>query len=347
MSRVLHGHDRVRQSTRDRVQGVIDELGYVPDGAAQSLSRRRKEVIGLVGVERPVPESDVESASLLFADEIVRGVEATVRARGWSVLIAFVRAGEEAFGRLRTLSGKVDGLIIAEGIVPAPLIGQLAGRVPTVVLAGARDESGADVVAADNRAGTIALVRHLVEVHGATRLFLVAGPNEAPDARERRAAFEEVLAAHPGTTSVGSFEGVFSAASGEVAGREVLACLERGPVDAVVCGNDQMAIGVIRSLTAAAIHVPDDVAVVGFDDIYPGALWDPPLTTVRQPMRALGERASSRLFERIANPALPRMLEVLPTELVLRASCGCPRGFVRDERRAHRGGAEPKARPGR
>jgi len=255
----------------------------------------------------------------------LRGVEATARAGGWSVLISFVRAGEEAFGRLRTLSGKVDGLLIAEGIVPTPLLGRLAGRVPTVVLAGARDESGADVVAADNRAGTVALVSHLIEVHGATRLFLVAGPSEAPDARERSAAFDEVLVAHPGTTSAGSFEGVFSAASGELAGRAVLARLEDGTVDAIVCGNDQMAIGVIRALTAAGVRVPEDVAVVGFDDIYPGALWEPPLTTVRQPMRALGERASSRLFERIADPSLPTMLEVLPTELVVRASCGCPR----------------------
>jgi LacI family transcriptional regulator len=93
--------------------------------------------------------------------------------------------------------------------------------------------------------------------------------------------------------------------------------------DAVVCGNDQMAIGVIRELIANGVRVPADVAVVGFDDIYPGILLTPPLTTVRQPMRLLGERACSRLLERLADPSLPHQVELLPTEVVVRDSCGC------------------------
>jgi LacI family transcriptional regulator len=94
--------------------------------------------------------------------------------------------------------------------------------------------------------------------------------------------------------------------------------------DAIVCGNDQMAIGAMRELQAAGMRVPADIAVAGFDDILVGALLTPPLTTVRQPMRLLGERACSRLLERIADPALPRRAERLPTELVIRESCGCP-----------------------
>ncbi len=89
-----------------------------------------------------------------------------------------------------------------------------------------------------------------------------------------------------------------------------------------------MAIGMLRALTAAGVHVPDEVAVTGFDDIYPARLVDPPLTTVRQPMRLLGERACARLLDRIANPALRPATELLPTELVLRSSCGCPPGAV-------------------
>jgi DNA-binding LacI/PurR family transcriptional regulator len=87
-----------------------------------------------------------------------------------------------------------------------------------------------------------------------------------------------------------------------------------------------MAIGVLRSLTAVGIRVPEQVAVVGFDDIYPGELCEPPLTTVHQPMGTLGERACDRLLERIATPGLPPRVELLPTELVLRQSCGCPPG---------------------
>lgn len=92
--------------------------------------------------------------------------------------------------------------------------------------------------------------------------------------------------------------------------------------------NDQMAIGVLKALTRAGITVPDEVALVGFDDIFPGSLCEPPLTTVHQPMRMLGERACARLLDRIAHPGLAPTVELLPTELVLRSSCGCPPGTV-------------------
>ena len=114
----------------------------------------------------------------------------------------------------------------------------------------------------------------------------------------------------------------FAAISGQLAVRELLAAPGRELPDAIVCGNDQMAIGAMRELQAAGIRVPADISVAGFDDIRPGALFTPPLTTVRQSLRLLGERACSRLLERIANPALPRRADRLPTELVVRESCG-------------------------
>lgn len=323
VSRVVHGHDRVRPSTRQRVLEVIEALGYVPDGAAQSLSRRRKEVIGLVSLESRSPESDVEQTSLLFVEEVLRGVEASLSEIAWSLLILFVQAGDSAYQRLQSLSGKVDGLLIAEGIVSSQQLARLAARLPIGLIAGSPDEPDVDVVDADNRAGTKALVGHLVEHHAMTRLFYVAGPADAPDARARRSAFEEVLAEHPGATLAGSFEGRFSAISGQLAAQEILAGPRSELPDAVVCGNDQMAIGAMRELIAGGLRVPGDVAVVGFDDIYPGIVIAPSLTTVHQPMRLLGERACSRLLERIADPSLPSRVELLPTELVVRESCGC------------------------
>jgi LacI family transcriptional regulator len=323
VSRVVHGHDRVRTSTRERVLEVIETLGYVPNGAAQSLSRRRKEVIGLVSRESRSPESDVEQTSLLFVEEVMRGVEASLREIGWSLLISFLQAEDLAYQRLQSMSGKVDGLLIAEGIVGSQQLARLAARLPIGLIAGSPDEPHVDVVDADNRAGTKALVGHLVEHHGMTRLFYVAGPSDAPDALARRSAFEEVLAEHPGATLAGSFEGRFSAISGQLAAREILARPRSDLPDAVVCGNDQMAIGTIRELIAGGLRVPADVAVVGFDDIYPGSLLTPSLTTVHQPMRLLGERACSRLLERIADPSLPHRVELLATELVVRTSCGC------------------------
>lgn len=330
VSRVLHGQDRVRDTTRARVQQVIEQLGYIPDGAAQSLSRRRKDVIGIICVERlpQAKHNDIESMNLLYYDEIVRGVGAGLRDRSMSLLITYVEVdNEREFPRLMSLLGKVDGLLIGEGIVPSSLLERLAERIPVVVIAGDPAEHTVDVVTADNRSGSAALVSHLIEVHGKRRFFHVGGPPEVADARERRLALDQVLAAHPESRLIGSSNGLFRVQSGEDAGEDLLTRCPELP-DAVVCGNDQMAIGVLQAFARAGISVPSDVAVVGFDDIYPGSLYDPALTTVHQPVHLLGERASARLLDRIATPGLPPKVELLPTELVLRASCGCPAGSV-------------------
>ena len=352
VSRVVHGQDKVRDSTRARVLEVIDQLGYVPDGAAQSLSRRRKNIIGLVCVERQSPRQqyDIESMSLLFYDEILRGVESRIRHHKWSLLITYLEeAADPDLPRLLSLSGQVDGLLIGEGIVPSEYLARLAKRLPVVVIAGSPAERAADVVTADNRAGSAALLRHLIEDHGKRRLYHVDGPITAPDARERRLALNELLAAHADCQLVGSSQGLFSVASGEEAGEKLLAIRDEAMPDAVVCANDQMAIGVLQAFAKAGVRVPEDVAVVGFDDIFPGSLYDPPLTTVHQPMRLLGERACTRLLDRIARPGLRPKVEMLPTELVLRSSCGCPPGTVtrRPVPPLRTGRSEPSAAPRR
>ncbi len=325
VSRVVHGQDRVRPSTRARVLEAIEALGYVPDGAAQSMVRQRKEVIGLLAVESRSPDTDVEQQGLLFIEEVLRGVESSLGQIEWSLLIALLRDDDPAgaYRRMQKISAKVDGLLIAEGIVSSEHLARLAARVPVVLVAGSPDEPHADVFGADNRAGTRALVGHLVERHGRTRLFGIAGPPEAPDAQERRSALEEAVAGHPGAVLAGSFQGWFAAMSGQLAVREILTWPRRDRPDAIVCANDQMAIGAIRELQTAGVRVPADIAVVGFDDMHAGALLMPPLTTVRQPMRLLGERACARLLQRIAQPDLPRHVERLPAELVIRESCGC------------------------
>jgi LacI family transcriptional regulator len=331
VSRVVHGQDRVREATRIRVTQAIEELGYVPDGAAQSLSRRRKDIIGMVCVEREVEQYDIENVGLLYYDEVLRGVEALIRTNNWSLLITFMQAedvGEPDFRRLDSLSGKVDGILIGEGFVASRYIERLAARVPVVVIAGTPGERAADVVAADNFSGSAAVITHLIDDHGRRRLFHVDGPPNSPDAGRRRLALEHVLRSRPQCQLVGSVQGIFSVRSGQQAGEELLARHRGALPEAVVCANDQMAIGVLRAFAAAGVRVPDEVAVVGFDDIYPSSLLDPPLTTVYQPMRVLGERACARVLDRIADPSLSPAIELLPTELVLRSSCGCPPGTV-------------------
>jgi len=354
VSRVVHGQDRVRESTRTRVRQAIEELGYVPDGAAQSLSRRRKDVIGLVCVEREVDHIDIENVGLLYYDEVLRGVEARIRHRNWSLLITFMQGDRADFSRMDALSGKVDGILIGEGFVAPSIIERLAARVPVVVIAGnptSPGERAADVVAADNFSGSAAIITHLITSHGKRRLFHVDGPPNSPDAGERRRALEYVLRGHPECQLVGSTQGILSVRSGELAGENLLARSGSALPDAVVCANDQMAIGVLRAFAAGGVRVPDDVAVVGFDDIALGSLYDPTLTTVHQPMRMLGERACARLLDRISERDLSPAVELLPTELVLRASCGCS-GAVGTRQpvlplRTDRGGVTPRKRPAR
>jgi LacI family transcriptional regulator len=236
--------------------------------------------------------------------------------------------------RLLRLSGKVDGLLIGEGVVPATALANLASRLPVVIVAGDTGLRSADVVAADNWSGAHALVTHLIVEHGLRRLFHIDGPPTAPDAKMRRLAMEAVIDALPPATLAGSCSGRFSVRSGEAAAERMLADFGgiggavRDLPDAIVCANDQMAIGVLRALAAHSIRVPEDIAVVGFDDIYHATLSDPPLTTVRQPTRGIGERACERLIERIADPGLRPEVELLPTELIIRSSCGCPAGTL-------------------
>ena len=326
VSRVIHGSDPVRPATRRRVLEAVEELGYVPDGSAQSLAQRRKEVIGFLAVISRGPETDVERQGSLFTQEVLRGIESSVGDLGWSVLITFLRDSNPASANQRMLkmSAKVDGLVIAEDIVGRKQLARLAARLPVALIAS--DPSGvpADAIGVENRSGMESMVRHLVEQDGRRRLFYIAGPAEALDAQERGAAFHDAVARHPGVTVAGSFAGHFGAVSGQLAVRQILAGARRDLPDAIVCANDQTAIGAMRELQAAGVRVPADVAVVGFDDMHVSALLTPPLTTVRQPMRELGERACALLLRRVADAALPPRTERLPTELIVRESCGCP-----------------------
>jgi LacI family transcriptional regulator len=336
VSRVVHDQHRVRAITKARVRQAIAELGYVPDAAAQSLSLRRTDMIGLVRPEGHAVHDDIENSNLLFHDEVLRGVEAHLRdvqphtrGRDVSLLITLAGATHAAVSpRLQALSGKVDGILITQGFVQSPLLERLAARIPLVIIGGAPSQRSADVVTADNRSGSAALVTHLIRDHGRCRLFLVDGPPYLTDASERRLGLEHALRASPSGRLVGSHQGSFYVRDGAAAAERLLALYREDLPDAVVAANDQMAIGVLRVLVEAGVRVPQDVAVVGFDDVYLARLCDPPLTTVHHPGRLLGQRACARLFDRIADPSLPHVAELLPIELVLRSSCGCPPGAV-------------------
>jgi DNA-binding LacI/PurR family transcriptional regulator len=205
------------------------------------MARQRKEVIGLLAVGNRSPGTDVEKEGLLFIDEVWRGVEDSLSHIEWSLMISTLYSLDpgRAFQRMLRVSAKVDGLLIAEGMVGSARLGQLAARTPLVLIAGSPDEPHADVFAADNRSGTVALVSHLIERHSANRIFSVTGPSGAPDAIARQAALEQTVTRYPGVRLTGTFRGWFGSADGQRAGREVLGLPRARWPDAIVCGNDR------------------------------------------------------------------------------------------------------------
>lgn len=306
--------------------------------------------------------SAAEEESPLYADQVIRGAERAATAAGKAVLIA---ATQTESGRKLAMSvaAKVDGLVVLARSLPDEDIVTISRTVPVVLLASRLAAGAAGCVRADNRGGSRTITEHLITAHRITELAFLAGPDGSPDSDERFAGFREALkAAGLPVPRRPAASGGFTESGGEHAVRRLLAA--GGRPRAIVCGNDEMALGALTALRAARLRVPADVAVTGFDDIAAARHVRPGLSTVRQPMRALGERSVRLLLDRIAAQDDPSegqhgqdrhsqdqhgqdqhgqdqngqdqhsqdehsqdqhgQVAVLPVELVIRRSCGCP-----------------------
>ena len=322
VSRVLNGQGSPRAGTRERVMQAVAELGFVPDGAARALSNGLKEVVGVVFRRGDETRFQDEDESLLFMDVINRGIDVAAQRRGFDVLISSVGFSDEnVTSRIEAVAGKVDGLILHDRMLSAGSITRLSGVVPVVTLAGSPSR-GAMNVRCDNEAGMRALVRHLVVDHGYRTIAYVAGRSDSPDNRARASVFEaEARAAGAEIYAGPEWQGDYSAAGGARVVTGLVDTPRRLP-RAIVCANDQTALGVMHALARNGIKIPDTVAVTGFDDVPVARHLHPPLTTVRQPMLELGATAFDVLYSRIsAGKGEPEV--VLPVQLIVRQSCGC------------------------
>lgn len=343
VSRVLSRPDDVKPATRERVLGSVAALGYVPSGAARGLAARRTGVIGLffqgldamddlgdIALEgdeasaggariiRDVPERTDTRVLNLYFDEVLRGCELESWRSGFSLLVGVGR-GDTATQTVRDMAGRVDGLMVLAGSASEEELAQLSRHVPIVVMAGPRRGDELDHVSVSNAEGMRALTAHLIDDLGAHDLEYVSGSLDSPDDAERWDGFvmahvERELSA-PATPTL---RGDFTRDGGRRVGRELMqrARLPR----AVVCANDQMALGVIDAARIAGVTVPDELIVTGFDGIDAGRLSTPRLTTVRQPMETLGRVSVQALARRLAEPKLPAMSVRLPVEVLLRES---------------------------
>lgn len=319
VSRVMADGKGFSASTKDRVLAIAAELGWVPSGPARGLASRRTGIVGLLFPDLG-RSGGAEEESPLYVDQVIRGAERAAAAVGGAVLIAATRckSGRElAF----SVAAKVDGLVVMARSLSDEDTGALARSVPVVMLANNRIGNGLDFVGADNRTGARDITGHLINKHSYQDLAFLGGPPESPDAQERFSGFCDGLAqAGLPVPDAPAATGGFTETGGAQAVEEMLT---REMPRAIVCGNDEMAIGALSALRKARLRVPADVAVTGFDDIAATRHVRPGLTTVHQPMRDLGERAVQVLLGRLADPAVPPFSVVLATEVVIRGSCGC------------------------
>ncbi len=331
VSRVLNGQGNPRADTRQRVLLAVEELGFVPDGAARALSARLKEVIGVV-LRRPQGRDASifadEDENLQFPDMINRGMEIVAQRHGFDLLIRSVDLDEPDAGRqIFALARKSDGLILHDKVLSPEQLDLLSRQVPVVTIAGEPTETTANVHG-DNQGGMRDLARHLIFDHSYRVIAYVAGHEGSPDSMIRGEALaQEVTRAGVRLLTGEEWRGGYQAAGGAQAIERLIAAGTELP-RAIVCANDQSAIGVLHALALRGISVPGEVAVTGFDDIPVARHLRPQLTSVRQSIQDLGATAFETVYGMIGRSpdsgdnARGRDI-ALPTRLIRRESCGC------------------------
>ncbi|MFE3149259.1 MULTISPECIES: LacI family DNA-binding transcriptional regulator [unclassified Streptomyces] len=331
VSRVYRTPDSVRAQTRERVLEAARQLGYVPSGNARGLASRTTGVLGLCFPDYADPDaeadaeadSDADDAVMLYSDQIIRGMERAARRHGYALLIAAsLEGGPESL--VAKVAGRVDGFAVLAQTVPTEDLEVISRRLPVVMIAGPREIDHLDHIVVANADGERELARHLIEDHGLRRLAFVGGEVESPDAEARFLGFRQACrdAGLPVPDAPDLRAEMMTQAEGARAA-EALLDREGERPQGVLFANDQMAVGALRALERRGVRVPEDIAVTGFDGIPLSRIVRPPLTTVRQPIRQLGEQAVELLVQRLGNSGSEPVSLMLPVSLIRRASCGC------------------------
>ncbi|MFF9193697.1 LacI family DNA-binding transcriptional regulator [Streptomyces sp. NPDC014779] len=315
VSRVINNASGVRDSTRRAVRQAIEELGYVPDLAARSLAGRRAGAVALV-----MTKTDWRLFGEPFFSEVVRAVGDALAEAKLQLLLTLARRDDERQRLVEYVrGGRVDGVLLMSVPVEDALPDMLAGAgLPTVLLGRRSGDERVTYVDTDNVGGARAAVGRLAG-RGRRVVATITGPPEMYVAECRLRGYREALA-DAGLPELPSLvaEGDFTEASGR---RAMVGLLERHPeVDAVFAASDSMAAGALDALRAAGRRVPEDVAVVGFDDFELAARTEPPLTTVRQPMGEIGRTMVRLLLEEMERPEVAWRHVILRTRLVVRGS---------------------------
>jgi LacI family transcriptional regulator len=315
VSRYINRNVTVSPEVSERLNSVMTELKYVPHAAARNLASRKTRVIGLL----------LNNLHNDFFVPLLNGVEAVVRSKGYNLIIATYHASSRnempppigphnTDGMLVFSDGLVDEDLVHLNSIGFPMV--LVHRTPPPTLT-------IPSVTVENLDITKKLVEHLIQVHHKRRILFLRGPIHQEDSARREGGYQSALEANniPFDEKLiinGDFER-------DIAYQAMNKFLDNGSrvdFDAVFTGDDDAAIGVLRSLQHHDLNVPNDIAVVGFDDLGFAPFLNPPLTTVRAPTESVGTIATERLFGLLENQLSDEVV-ILPTEIIFRRSCGC------------------------
>lgn len=312
VSRVFNDSGPVNDETRRKILDVARRLRYVPHGGARSLITSKTNTLGVL-----LPDMYGE-----FFSEVIRGIDQAAREAGFHVLLASSHAErKEVEAALRAMRGRVDGLIIMHPDIDAKVLRQnLSESIPVVLLSCEIPGTRFLSLNIDNYSGAIEAVQHLID-HGHRRIAIIRGSADNYDAEERVRGYRDALR-RAGIADTFILEGDFTERSGYCAGKKLVELPERP--SAVFASNDAMAIGALGAFREAGLKVPDDIAVIGFDDIPIAAYVNPPLTSVHVSISDLGASATEHLIRTMHDERKTDLeLDVLPAHLMIRRSCGC------------------------
>jgi len=315
-SRAINGLDNVTAEVRARVLEAATRLHYVPHWGARSLAMNRTNTIGLL-----LPDIYGE-----FFSEIIRGVDAAARARGLHLLVSGSHGDvKDAVAAVRAMGGRVDGLLLMSPFVDSEdLSAVLPLNLPLVTIASRIGAAHHNAIIVDNHEGGVLATRHLID-NGCRRIAHITGPLENFEALERRRGYADAMKAGLPEAELRVHNGDFNEDSG-YAGVQAFLAAGYAP-DGIFAANDMMAVGALLALKDAGRRVPEDVIVIGFDDIPIARFTSPPLSTIRVGVREMGRQALDMLVAAIdgTGPDGPQSVVISP-ELVVRDSSMRRRG---------------------
>lgn len=319
VSRAIHHPGKVAETTRKKVNAAIAKTGFTANAMAQSLrSKSSKMILAMV--------PDISNT---FFANILLGLEAVATRRGYGLLIGNTENDPqtEATYLTYTRSNKADGIVLMTGHLPFGAA-EVRQHLPPIVAACEEIcEESVPFVGVDNQHGARTAVHHLVEL-GHKRVAYISGPANNILSSERRAGYE--LALRQSGLKVDpelTLDGDFSIEGGRLAVERLF--IRDALPTAFFCANDDMAIGVLLALSQRGYNVPGDFSVIGFDDIPFSSCTTPPLTTIRQPRRLIGEAAMTKMLDMVEGKPVRTGAVILPVELIIRGSTGAPREIDR------------------